>query len=175
MASERQIAANRRNAQKSTGPNSRAGKRRAAQNAWKHGLSARFTSHDTDPLIDKLAGQVAGKTDHVGIRQCARDIAAAELELVRIRRVRIGLIKGARVFGLDTTEQEHGLPTQDPLAKEAAFVMVKRPSPEAADVLRRVLPDLTRILRYERHAAARRDKAVRRLSQLSNIATDNGT
>src|SRR5262249_26266001 len=143
------------------------GKRRAAQNAWKHGLSARFTSYDSDPLIDKLAGRVAGKTDHVGIRQCARDIAAAELELVRIRRVRIGLIKGARVFGLDITGQEEGLPKQDPLAKDAAFVMMKRSSPEeeAADVLRRVLPDLTRILRYERHAAARRDRAVRRLSK----------
>jgi hypothetical protein len=168
MTTERQIAANRRNARKSTGPKSRSGKRRAAQNAWKHGLAASVTSYDTDPLIDKLAGKIAVKAGHVGIRQCARDIAAAKLELDRIRQVRIGLIKSARLFGLNIAEMEEGLPAEDPQAKDAAFVMVKRSSPEeeAADVLRRVLSDLTKILRYERHAAARRDKAFRRLSRL---------
>jgi len=40
VASERQIAANRRNAQKSTGPRSVAGKRRARRNAYQHGLGA---------------------------------------------------------------------------------------------------------------------------------------
>ena len=40
MASERQIAANRLNAQKSTGPRTDAGKRRSRRNAFKHGLTA---------------------------------------------------------------------------------------------------------------------------------------
>ena len=40
MASERQIAANRLNAQKSTGPRTDAGKRRSRRNAVKHGLTA---------------------------------------------------------------------------------------------------------------------------------------
>lgn len=40
MASERQIAANRLNAQKSTGPKTEAGKRRSRRNAFKHGLTA---------------------------------------------------------------------------------------------------------------------------------------
>jgi hypothetical protein len=39
MASERQIAANRRNARKSTGPRSGAGKKRASRNAYRHGLT----------------------------------------------------------------------------------------------------------------------------------------
>jgi hypothetical protein len=40
MASDRTIAANRLNAQKSTGPRSLEGKRRSRQNATKHGLTA---------------------------------------------------------------------------------------------------------------------------------------
>src|SRR3954466_15862105 len=40
MATERQIAANRRNAQSSTGPSTEAGKRRSRRNAIRHGLTA---------------------------------------------------------------------------------------------------------------------------------------
>ena len=43
MASEAQIAANRANAQRSTGPRTAEGKARAAQNGLKHGLCARAT------------------------------------------------------------------------------------------------------------------------------------
>ena len=41
MASDRQIAANRRNAEKSTGPQTEYGKQRSRQNALRHGLTAR--------------------------------------------------------------------------------------------------------------------------------------
>ena len=44
MASERQIAANRRNARKSTGPRLGAGKNRASRNAYRHGLTLSRTS-----------------------------------------------------------------------------------------------------------------------------------
>src|SRR4051812_12248172 len=40
MATERQIAANRCNAQSSTGPSTAAGKRRSRRNALRHGLTA---------------------------------------------------------------------------------------------------------------------------------------
>jgi hypothetical protein len=40
MASEKQIAANRRNAQRSTGPKTEAGKERASRNALCHGLAS---------------------------------------------------------------------------------------------------------------------------------------
>jgi hypothetical protein len=40
MATDKQIAANRRNAQKSTGPNTEDGKLRSRQNAFHHGLTA---------------------------------------------------------------------------------------------------------------------------------------
>src|ERR1041385_8016231 len=39
MATDRQIAANRRNAQYSTGPSTEPGKRRSRRNAFRHGLT----------------------------------------------------------------------------------------------------------------------------------------
>ena len=40
MSTEKQIAANRANAKRSTGPNTSGGKARSRMNAWKHGLRA---------------------------------------------------------------------------------------------------------------------------------------
>ena len=42
MTSQAKILANRRNAKKSTGPRTKAGKRRAAMNALKHGMTAKL-------------------------------------------------------------------------------------------------------------------------------------
>jgi hypothetical protein len=61
MASERQIAANRRNARKSTGPRSNAGMKRASRNAYRHGLTLSITStaasaKQLDNLVRKIAG-----------------------------------------------------------------------------------------------------------------------
>ena len=55
MASERQIAANRQNAKKSTGPKTDAGKQRSRQNAFRHGLTAQtviWLVEDADQYTD---------------------------------------------------------------------------------------------------------------------------
>ena len=59
MASERQIAANRRNAQRSTGPRTQVGKERVSRNAYRHGLrSARLASESHGQEIEDLANKI---------------------------------------------------------------------------------------------------------------------
>jgi hypothetical protein len=60
MTSEKQIAANRANAQRSTGPKTEVGKVRSRRNAWKHGLTAQAITiagedpHDFEILRQQL-------------------------------------------------------------------------------------------------------------------------
>src|SRR6201982_3057226 len=90
MASERQIAANRRNARNSTGPRSGAGKKRASRNAYRHGLTLSITSSAAyAKQLDRLVREIAGNTEDPILLERARAIAQAELELARVRRVKV--------------------------------------------------------------------------------------
>jgi hypothetical protein len=51
MTSERKPEANRRNAQRSTGPKTEAGKRRSSRNAMRHGIFAEKTLREADPEL----------------------------------------------------------------------------------------------------------------------------
>ena len=96
MATERQIAANRRNAGKSTGPRSRAGKKRARQNAYRHGLAAGpATSATFIRNVEKLAHKIAGNSTDPIILAHACDAAYAAFDVARVRRVKLALIERA--------------------------------------------------------------------------------
>ena len=76
MATERQIAANRRNAGKSTGPRSGAAKKRASRNAYRHGLSLSLTSSAAiAKRLDALARKIAGNRKNEIILERARAAA----------------------------------------------------------------------------------------------------
>ena len=67
MASEKQIAANRANAKRSTGPKTLAGKLRSSRNAFRHRLSGPLPPDPaTSAKVDWIAGEVAGEqaSDH---------------------------------------------------------------------------------------------------------------
>ena len=87
MSSLKQIAANRRNATRSTGPVTAQGKARASRNARRHGLSvpvyrASAVAADIGEFALQLVGDAASRTEI----DLARAAAEAQLELVRIRR-----------------------------------------------------------------------------------------
>jgi hypothetical protein len=93
MASEKQMAANRANAKKSTGPKTAAGKLKASRNALRHGLSLPLrrdteASAKADAIADLLACDQASDQE----RMAATEVALAQLELVRIRAVRAELM-----------------------------------------------------------------------------------
>ena len=100
MASERQIAANRRNGRKSTGPRSGAGRKRASRNAYRHGLTLSISSTAAfAKQLDKLVHKIAGDTEDEIVLERARAFAQAELELARVRRAKVALIERASAFG----------------------------------------------------------------------------
>jgi hypothetical protein len=87
MTSLKQIAANRRNATRSTGPATAQGKARASRNARRHGLSvpvyrAPAVAADIGKFAVQLVGDAASRTEI----DLARAVAGAQLELVQIRR-----------------------------------------------------------------------------------------
>jgi hypothetical protein len=180
MASERQIAANRRNARKSTGPRSGAGKNRSSRNAHRHGLTSRVTSAaEFAKQVDKLAREITGDTNDAIILERAHAIAQAELDLARVRRVKVALIEQAYALGGLDPPRLLGSVTRvvrllnafcpggvtlpkplDPLATMPSQEPYRTP-----EAVRRVLPELRRLDRYERRAVMRRDRAVLDLLQ----------
>jgi hypothetical protein len=80
LGTEKQIAANRANAKKSTGPKSAAGKLRSSRNAYRHGLSGPLLpAPPTLTKVHSIAGELTG---------AAADFALAHIDLLRIRAIR---------------------------------------------------------------------------------------
>ena len=138
MASPRTIA-NRRNARKSTGPRTLRGKARSRQNALRHGLSVKLPKlATTDHKVEYLAQLIAGPNPDPCRWHFAIIAAEAELELRRVRAIRLSspaLQAGFLSFGKD----------------------------QKMNCLAATLPDLVRLDRYEYRALVRRNRALRLL------------
>ena len=136
MASERQIAANRLNARK-----------------------------------------IAGNSKNEVILQQARDAAQAELELERVRQVKVALIERVSALGSLDANQVLGSAPQEvrylnlsdrspPAMPERIDPLTTMPTEEpgrTAEAIRRALPELAKLDRYESRAVARRDRAIRQI------------
>lgn len=93
MATEKQIAANRRNALRSTGPRTEAGKKIASQNAFRHGLSLpRPENEVSSRSVEALALRLAGDDPLAGDLEAAMIVASACFDLERICSVREELV-----------------------------------------------------------------------------------
>ena len=164
MASERQIAANRRNARKSTGPRSGAGRKRASRNAYRHGLTLSINSTAAfAKQLDTLVRKIAGDSEDAIVLERARAIAQAELDLARVRRAKLALIERASAFGeLDppqlTVAQlirianafDRGKLTIVPKPIDALVTMPSQEPDRSAEAIRRVLPELRKLERAPR-------------------------
>jgi hypothetical protein len=94
MASEKQTAANRRNARKSSGPKTPDGKARSAQNATRHGLLAReavLPEEDRQAYLDLLAELRAQFLPADPVEEfLLRDMVSAQWRLLRLTRIETG-------------------------------------------------------------------------------------
>jgi hypothetical protein len=146
MATERQIAANRRNARNSTGPRSGAGKKRASRSSYRHGLSSRTApSARRAKRIERLARKIAGAAADVVALECARAAAQAEFDLAEVRQVKVAVIERAGIL----VEPIEAGSSKSPNQPEHAHVAV-----------RRALPELLKLDRYEKRATARRQQSL---------------
>ena len=136
MTSAAKIRANRRNALRSTGPRSRAGKAIAARNSHRHGL--------TLPVLDEpsLSREVVELARRIEISQMGRAADAAGHALAC--RIAEAMIDLERVR----------------LAKAPLLAALHADPPDCA-----TLVPLSRLDRYERYALGRRKRAIREFDE----------
>jgi hypothetical protein len=141
MASPQQDAANRHNAYLSTGPRTLKGKARARLNALRHGLAARLPAAGVvDREVERLASAIAGPNSDRCRWHFATVAAEAELELRRVRAVRLSLFTAGNSADATAFNAE-----QEECVATATFIN---------------LPSLDR---YEQRALSRRNRALRLL------------
>jgi hypothetical protein len=86
MASEKQIAANRRNAQRSTGPKSLLGKMRSSRNARRHGFSGgQVLDKASMRRLNALKEKLLKEHPSPGAEHAADAFARAEIQISKIR------------------------------------------------------------------------------------------
>jgi len=182
VASERQIAANRRNARNSSGPRSSAGKKRASHNAYRHGFTARSAiSEEFAKAVERLARQIAGDKADVLTLADARAAAQAQFDLARVRQIKVALIEMSAVGELETRQNfkppgkikrpMEGSKQGTTCSSEPIEAEVTMPSPEperTAEAMRLALPELMKLDRYERLAAAIRDRSIQSILDRTN-------
>ena len=145
MATDKQIAANRRNGALSRGPKTAAGKARSSRNALKHGLAIPITrDRATVRKIRRAARQMAPSAVGDSLRN-AQIAAEAHFDLARVRAV--FWVAFASISY--TSNAEIGDTCSTGSGKSAAPI--------------RTLAELDKLDRYERRAFSRRRRALRDL------------
>src|SRR5436190_17185664 len=175
MSTERQIAANRRNALKSSGPKTSTGKRRASANSYRHGLSLQADDGQSSDEIEALAQRIIGDFADQSVLRYARSAARAHLELLRVRQINADIINWVFEFGAVE-------PRSSPLSLLAGEIRYLNLHPvewskwvdaagpihsdeeeRAAEAVRRLLPELRKLYRYEARAHAIKSNAIREI------------
>ena len=133
MTSQRQRQANRKNAQRSTGPKSGLGKSRSKLNAYRHGLSLPVADFRDAEVLD-LAAKLSPSAP---LEEWALIAAEAHIRVNRIRALKLSALNSK-------------MPLDPELTPQARLGLALN---EAAD-------ETLRLNQYERKALSRRRKAL---------------
>jgi hypothetical protein len=121
MATDRQIAANRRNGSLGRGPKTSAGKARSSRNALKHGLSIPVKRDKTLRRQIAVLARILAQSEAGNVFGQARAAAEAELELARARAVLEAVLTRAGITAEwnGGPEQRHCADSRPPRVAEA--------------------------------------------------------
>jgi hypothetical protein len=172
MATERQIAANRRNARKSTGPRTGAGKKRASHSSYRHGLRARILpGAERAKRTERLAREFAGASTDAIIVEAAGAAAQAVFDVAQVRQVKVAVIVQTRAVGeLNAPPTSRTTRQTRKLAKAEAMTE----SEGWDEAVSRALPELLTLDRYERRAEARCRRSLRIIKDRKNNTNKQG-
>ena len=160
--SDRKLAANRLNAQRSTGPKSAAGKRAAGLNAIRHGLTSRKTLDALDPTLDQIQSVILPEIEDAALaRSIAQKIVDYERNEAYQRQVAEAELKGQSGF-VDSAEVKKHIDEGNAQAFMAGQVLRKLEQPGLSKTEKtetKWLLDSTRFL--ARTSAQTADRMVR--------------
>ena len=167
MTSPAKIRANQRNARKSTGPTSSAGKQVSSQNALRHGLAAtKYLDPELAARVQRLTAALKQSgVGHDRDPQAVHDLAEAMVDVRRVFEARRDAYDEVTCDSLDTAvifTGEHldlslSARTLDQSGENAAI------DDDRTQALSRFAEELEALHRYERSFLARRRSALRRL------------
>ena len=172
--------ANRANARLSTGPKSMVGKKKASKNALRHGLSVPVVHISAlAGEIESLALRIVSGNEEDQRLEIAREIAAAQVDVKRIRETRKMILEdrgrrlpkwhGARELRI----QMHIASGKRRTAECRAYLASLGENlpglriPDLAANLHCLVKELERCDRYERRALSRRRSAIRLFDLMS--------
>jgi hypothetical protein len=167
MSSEKQIEANRRNAQKSKGPRTAAGKARASCNSRKHALSTISRNNPLfAPRIESIARAICLERINSGLWEQALIIGECATVLGCVQAERIALIE--QLLG-GTTARKSDAEGAGRAELEASQC---NPAPlrDELDAMGLAARDLNRLERYERRALSRRKRAIETFMAINHHA-----
>jgi hypothetical protein len=179
MVSDQKPRANRRNAQKSTGPKTADGRSRSAQNAFRHGLSLPVSCVQAlSAEVEVLAREIAGPNASAEILELARRIAEAQIDIHRARTARHRFLSAKiddpyyesradtrKKLALLRRSIPYLLRDNPPIMLEPLLVRFLVSTPQGPHKLATILSEESRHLlamdRYEQRAISRRKFAIR--------------
>jgi len=176
MATKRQIAANRRNALKSTGPRSPRGKRRVAKNTLQHGLTAASPLGAEDAAVEDLARKLCDHMPDPVVLEHARQAARAQLLLQHMRVLKAEIINRIFACGALTFRprfrsaaseakylrmQPRDQPLVWPPRDDLLAFLCQDEETRMGEAVRRTLKDLRKLARYEHRVFLQRGRACR--------------
>jgi len=149
MTSERMIASNRSNGRCGRGPRTAAGKASSSRNALRHGLAASLRNKPAMCSdVEKLARNIAGAGADDAQLGRARIIAEAQLDLVRIRGLKVAVMNSFAAEANPSGPEGEGFLGEGCCLQE--FGMTPK-----------ILLQLCKLDRYEGRAISRRRRAMR--------------